>query len=801
MWYNYLKIGLRGLFKDRGYLAINLLGLAVGVCCALLIAAVVRFELGFDGFHAEADRLFRVIVHEQEDGQETRTAASHYSLPGALRTDFPELVATTVRIDNFDVQMTLNDPAKGTERKFLENRSGFVEPVFWQLFNLLTVTHGDREALAQPNTVMLSEKTAAKFFGGQDPLGQVIRRDNGLEFRVVGVFRDFPANTDLPLEIAFSYATLPQLESERALTGWGGLWSQLATYVRLPEGLAPEQLTARLAAFGQKYLPEKRKKSRRYDLQPLAQVHFDRGTETFTNRTVPKENLWALVGVAGLLVLTACVNFINLTTARSVKRSREVGVRKVLGSSRRALVAQFMAETGVVAGLAMGLAVGLATQLLPYLDQVLGVAITPDLVWDARMGLLVLALWGLITLLSGLYPALVLSGFGPVLALKGAINARQAGGLSLRRGLVGFQFAISQVLVAATLIAIQQMQFFQQKDLGFDQQAILTLSLPNDPQRYEALRTELGRVAGVEKVGLAFSTPSAEYLWTTGIRDEASGKEHEANLKMADTSYLDLYGLQLVAGRNYRPTDTLNEVVVNEALVAKLGLASTEAALGRRIVLSLRGQQAAREIVGVVRDFHVTSLHEGISPVVLGANRNTYSIVGLKLGLAEVRAILPRIEQSWARVFPEFLFDYDFLDQKLAQAYEAELRQAKLLTIFAMVAVLIGCIGLYGLVSFMVAQKTKEIGVRKVLGATMGQVVGIFSSEFAKLLLAAFVVAVPVVYWAMDAWLANFAYRISLGPGAFALAILLSASVAALTVSYQTIRAALANPVKSLRSE
>jgi ABC-type lipoprotein release transport system permease subunit len=629
----------------------------------------------------------------------------------------------------------------------------------------------------------------------------VIRRDNGAEFRVVGVFRDFPANTDLPLEIAFSSATLPQLESERSLTSWGGLWTQLATYVRLPEGVAPAQLNARLAAFGQKYLPEKRKKTRRYALQPLAQVHFDRETGTFTNRTVPKENLWALVGVAGLLVLTACVNFVNLATARSVKRSREVGIRKVLGSSRWALVAQFMAETGVVAGLAFGLAVGLATQLLPYLDQVLGVSIPPDLVWDAQMGWLTLALLGLVTLLSGFYPALVLSGFGPVLALKGAINARQAGGLQLRRGLVGFQFAISQVLVAATLIATQQMRFFQQKDLGFDQQAILTLSLPNAPQRYEALRTELARVAGVEKVGLAFAAPSSDYFWTAGVQDEASGQELEASMKMADTSYLDLYGLKLVAGRNYRPTDTLHEVVVNEALVAKLGLAKAEAALGRRIVFGSQGRQSAREIVGVVRDFHVTSLHQGIPPVVLGANREAYSLVGLKVNLAEVRAALPRIEQAWARVFPEFLFDYAFLDQKIAQAYEAELRQAKLLTVFSVVAVLIGCIGLYGLVSFMVAQRTKEIGVRKVLGATVGQVVGIFSAEFAKLLLAAFGVAAPLVYWAMEAWLANFAYRISLGPGAFALAILLSAALAALTVGYRTVRAALANPVKSLRSE
>lgn len=800
---NYLKVTLRNLLKNKGYFSINLLGLALGIACALLIFVLIRYENSFDTFHTKTDRIYRVVAfNKDESGKENITSASHYSLIGALRTDFAEVKSTIARNDNWELQINVKDELNGTEKKFLENKTGFLEPEFFELFDFEMVQGEAKTAIKDPNTVIISEKTAKKYFGNENPLGKVIRWDDRADFKVTGIFKDFPSNTDFPYEIILSYATMPQVESKESLEHWGGFWSQLETYMLLPENITPAQIEARFPAFCKKYLDEDEQKRRRYGLQPIADIHFNKDTGNFTQRTASVEHLWALGLVAMFLILTACINFINLATAQAVKRSKEVGIRKVLGSSRIALVQQFLGETLIITLLAIIIACAGAELILPYVNQLMGLSIEKSFLWNRQSALFLAVLLVSVTILAGFYPALVLSGFKPVLAIKNSITSNHAGGLNLRRGLIVLQFAISQVLITATIIATQQMDFFKKKDLGFTKDAVLTVGLPkNDPGRFETLKSELERISEIEKVSLSFAPPSAGFNWTSGFRYAEHGDtEYEANMKMSDTDYLDLYGLKLLAGRNFNRSDTLNEIVVNESLIKKLGFTNPQDAIGKSLLISRR-KRTSKEIVGVVRDFHVYSLQQAMVSVVIGSNRGAYNIASIKLNMSNMAATLPKIEKVWTSVFPEYVYEYNFLDKQLEEFYIGEERQANLFKIFALIAIFIGCIGLYGLVSFMVAQKTKEIGVRKVLGASVNQIIFIFSKEFAKLLLIAFIVASPLVYYVMKGWLENFEYRIDIGASVFVIAIATSALIAALTVGYKSFRAATVNPVKSLRSE
>lgn len=800
---NYLKVTVRNLLKNKGYFAINLLGLTIGVACALLIFVVIRYEMSFDGFHTKADRIYRVGAGiKDKDGQENFGGDSHYSLAPAIRNEFADLKVTTVRHDGFDMLFSVKDDLKNTEQKYLENKSGFVEPEFFDIFDFQMLQGEAKAAIKEPNTVILTEKIAKKYFGNEPALGKLIRWDGRIDFKVTGVAKDFPSNTSLPFEILMSYATIPQIEDKENLTHWNGFWSQLETFALLPNNYKPSQFDAQMPAFGKKYIPEEDQKRRRYYLQPMAEIHFATEMNNFANRTAATENLWALAIVAIFLILTACINFINLATAQAVKRSKEVGIRKVLGSSRFALIQQFFGETLLITLFSVLLACLSADYLLGSMNELMGLSIEKYFLWNAETALFLVGLIVFVSLLSGFYPALVLSGFKPILAIKNSITSNHAGGMNLRRGLIIMQFAISQILITCTIIAIQQMDFFRTKDLGFTKEAIITVNLPkNDSLRFESLKSQLKQLAEVEEVSLSFAPPASNGNWTSSFRFLERGDERfSANMKMADTNYLATYDLKLLAGRNFTEGDTLNQILVNEELVKQLGFKNPQDILGKSVTLGRRDANG-KEIVGVVKDFYNYSLHTALAPIIIGTNRGAYNIAGIKLNIKDLTTTLPKIEKIWTSIFPEYFYTYQFLDKQIADFYIGEERQANLFKIFALIAIFIGCIGLYGLVSFMVAQKTKEIGVRKVLGASIGQIVFIFSKEFAKLLLIAFVIASPLIYYVMKGWLENFTYRIDLNVGVFLVSIVASALIAALTVSYKSIKAAMVNPVKSLKSE
>jgi predicted permease len=801
MFKNYLLITFRNLGKNKAYLSINLLGLALGTTCALLIFVVVRYQLSYDTFHQHLDQLYRVYSYTNPADEETYNSGSTYALAEALRTDFGDLAGISqVKMGGGEVVVAVKKPGQAQEQKFLEAQVGFVDPEFFALFTFPVLVGDPGRDIKEPNTAFLTEATAAKYFGqAQAAVGQTIRWDNQLDLRITGIVKDFPRNSDFQLDILVSAATLQRLVGKDELTTWNSISSDIGTFVRLPSGYTQAQVEARFPAFRDKYYV-KDNPDRLYALQPLREMHFDQRMDNFGNSPIAKPILWSLVLIGGLLVVAACINFVNLATAQATRRSKEVGVRKVLGSSRAALVRQFMGETLFITLVAVLASVAAASYLLGRVNNLLGLRIGPEFLWHPQTGVFLVVLTCLVAFLSGIYPALVLSGFNPVLAIKNGLGGQGHGGVNLRRGLVVAQFAISQILICCTVVALQQMELFRSQEMGFRRDGVLTVTLPlADTTRLQAIKNELRQVPGVDKVALAMSTPASGDNSITNTRLVGKDEKDEiyVNYKRIDEDYLGVFGLQLVAGRNLQPSDTLRELIINETCATQLGFANPADAVGKEMLRNGR----PFPVVGVVKDFYVYSLHQQIGPVLMGAGRHRYQLAGLKFSTRQPQALVRAVERVWSGIYPEYVYQYRFLDDSLAEFYKQDENTAKLFQVFAAIAIFIGCIGLYGLVTFMAAQKRKEIGIRKVLGANVGQIVWLFSQEFARLLLIAFVLAVPVVYFAMNAWLADYAYRISIGGGTFLLTIAVSLAVACLTVGYQSLRAALANPVNSLRSE
>ncbi|HEX4375049.1 MAG TPA: FtsX-like permease family protein, partial [Puia sp.] len=510
----------------------------------------------------------------------------------------------------------------------------------------------------------------------------------------------------------------------------------------------------------------------------------------------------ALIGL--FLLVIACVNFINLATAQAVTRSKEVGVRKVLGGSRIQLVSQFMGETFLITIFSIALACLVAWIALPYLGLLLNIPLGQGLP-QISMIILFLSIVAIsVTVLSGFYPSIILSGFNPVNALKSKISSRSAGGISLRRGLVVLQFSIAQILIIGTLVVLSQMNFFQTQPMGFDKNAIVNVPFPNDSvnrSKIEILRQELLQQAGVQNVSFSFTPPANDGDWTSEFTFNHSPKEtsFEPTLKWADADYFKTYGLQFVAGRPYVQSDTVNEFVVNETTVKKLGLKDPKDMIGKEI--SFWNRRLHAFVVGVVKDFHANSLRDPIAPVVLASRNRTYQTIGIKIQPGKEKQVLSAVEKLWTQTFPNGMYEYQFLDEKIAKFYEQESQLSKLYQIFAIIAIFISCLGLYGLVSFMAIQRIKEVGIRKVLGASVASIVYLFSKEFTILIAIAFLIATPVSYYFMNQWLDSFTFKINLGIQFFVLAFVGAILIAWITVGYKAVKAGLANPVKSLRTE
>ena len=789
---NYIKIAWRNLKRNKAYAAISVIGLALGIACGILIFTLITYHLSFDTFHNNSDRIFRLYTEWHDDGIGKSNGVPQ-PLGKTFRNDFT-LAEKTARVINFrDNLITITE---GNEVKKFREENGvvFTEPQYFDILNFPLLKGDKKTVLVQPGEAIITEKIARKYFGGENAIGKVFRLDNKVNFTITGILKDLPANTDRKQEIYVSYGNMDEYTDKRREDNWGGVYSGSEAFTRLKPTVTMAQANKAMAEIVKKHYTGRDLKVWFFKLQPLNDIHFNAELDGYAD----KKYLWALFFIGLFLIITACVNFVNLATAQALNRSKEVGIRKVLGSLPYQLFWQFIAETALITIVAVIVAIGLSYVALPAINHLFQSQMTFN---KGQLSVFIILISIVVIFLSGSYPGLVLARFQPILALKSKLSQKHIGGFSLRRILVVTQFSISQILIIGTIIIVSQLHYSQTADLGFNKDAIVLLPVPqNDKVKLSTMRNRINEVQGVEKVSYCFRPPASQSNNTTGVNfnHRAEDEHWSINTKTADENYIVTFGLKLVAGRNFFPADSTREFVVNETFVKKLNLKPQDV-IGK--MLSINGKSTTAPIVGVVKDFYNYSFHSEISPVCIMPNYDGYSTCAVKLNMRNAKASLVAFEKIWNETFPEELYSYQFLDDSINKFYEMDNILLTLIEAFAGIAIAIGCLGLYGLVSFMAVRKTKEIGVRKVLGANLQHVLWLFGREFTKLLLIAFVIAAPLAWWAMTNYLQDFKYRITIGPSIFLMSILSTFIIASITVGYRSIVAALANPVKSLRSE
>jgi len=802
MFKNYFKTALRNLKRNKSYAIINVLGLAVGIAASLLIFLIIQFETSFDNFHKKKNSIYRLGTQfHNQDGIGYSDGVSFPTGP-ALRIDFPQIkeVASIFRNGG---QITVED-GSARLKKLNEDNFYYAEPEFFKMFDFGWLAGNPQACLKDPHSVVLTQATAEKYFGDwKTAMGKTIKYENKTLYKITGILKNPPPNTDFPLSVVASYSALQNTYIKDNLNDWVSTFGGAYTFVVLPPEFSPSKFNAQLIGFAKKHKPAEYSKDACV-AQPLSEIHYDDRFGNYSNHTFSHSLITALALIGIFLILIACVNFINLATAQAVNRSREVGVRKVLGSNRSQLALQFLGETALITIAAVIIAVVVAESALPFLNKLLETRMSMNFIFDPWLVLFVIVVAILVTFLSGLYPAVILSGFNPITALKSKITSKMVGGISLRRALVVLQFAIAQVLIIGMLIVVSQMNFFRNASLGFDKAAIITVPLPGDSTsktKIDYMRNQLLANKNILKASFSFKSPSAEGNWNSDFKFDHSSKntDFSANLKWADADYFKTYNLQFVAGRPYYPSDTVREFVVNETLLRKLGIRDPKDAIGKEI--NFWNNNKVANIVGVIRDFNSYSLRQPMAPVVLSTWRDVYQTINIKIKPGTEKSVLPYVEKLWNQSFPDYVYQYEFLDETITNFYKQENQLSMLYKIFAAIAIFISCLGLYGLVSFMAVQRTKEVGIRKVLGASAQHIVYLLSKEFTLLIIVAFIISAPVAYYIMHKWLQNYTYRIPLSASIFLLAIVSSIIIAWITVGQRAIKAAIANPVKSLRTE
>ena len=807
MFKNYLKIALRNLWRNKTFSAINILGLAIGIATCLIITLFVVHELSYDQYHEKADRLVRVVFRASINGDKIKEAVVMPPVAQTLQADYPEVQAATRIRQGGEPMVTYGDKA------FKETSLAHADANFFDVFTLPLLQGDPKTALVQPYTVVISRATARKYFGNADPIGKVLNFKTWKKtYRVTGVFDKIPANTHFHFDLIASLASDPDAKSSSWMT------SNYYTYLVLPEGYDYKKLEAKLPQVIEKYmgpqllqamgmsLAEFRKKGNQIGLflEPVTRIHLHSES---TNDMQPKGDIryvYVFGAIAVFMLLIACINFMNLSTAGASKRAREVGIRKVLGSVKMQLVRQFLLESILVTMLALGLAILFVQLALPIFNQLAGKNLAFNLVAHPALlpGLLVFGL--LIGILAGSYPAFFLSSFRPVAVLKGKLTAAKSS-LSLRSGLVVFQFFISITLMISTVLVYQQLRYIWNKELGYNKDQVLVLpeTWVLGPQEKVFLNqlAQDPRVVSMSASGYLPAGPT--YGNNNMIYTEDNPNQLVRTLKYeVDHQYIPTLGMQLIAGRNFSEdlaSDSLG-VILNQTAVRAYGWEKNP--LGRRLTafVNNQGEKKNYRVVGVLKDFHFKSLHERISPLMMVLGRHSGSVI-VKAKTTDMSGLLTSMEKNWKNLTAEAPFTYSFLDERFQATYEAERKTGTILGIFAGLTIFIACLGLLGLAIFMAEQRTKEIGIRKVLGASVTSILTLLSKDFLKLVLLANLIAWPLAWWGMHQWLRDFEYRINISLWVFALAGMAALLVALLTISIQAVRAALSNPVNSLRSE
>lgn len=811
MLYNNLKIAIRSLRKNKIYTVINVAGLTLGIAAALLIFRLVNYESSFNKNFENHDRIVRVTsVEDIGEGGKYNGVCVPIPAMDVMENQVSQF-QHMARVRELWSSITIPNPAGGVPLKKLgmtpSETAFFVEPAFFEVFDLDWLAGDPETALLEPSTIVFTQSWAEKCFGQwEEALGKTVLLDNLYPLVVKGIVRDLPENCDFPIPFLVSYPTVRANADAFFFDAesWGSCSSNNQVYALLHNEDQIDAANAVLKQVGaEEYSSRTGEQTRFHVLQPLSELHYDTSMGHSGSHQVEKSRLRVLSAIGILILIMACFNFINLATAQASLRAKEVGVRKTLGGLRGQLIGQFMTETGLIVLIAVVLGAGIANLASPLLKHVSQV---PDdlpffsnlLIW----GFLATIAFG-VTILAGLYPSLSLAGFKPVEALKANASRRLTGGVSLRKGLVVLQFAIAQALIVGSIITILQLDYIRSQDLGFKKELVYTFSFNSDSAtiaRQSALKQRLKATPSVESVSFSSDQPLSANTWSSNFR-YASRPEDEPyaiTLKFCDPDYQDTYGIELLAGKWFGPSDTMQEIVVNMTLLKKLGITDPEEAVGQKLRL---GSQRVLDITGVAQDFHTHSFRQEHEPLLMTTRKEYYWEAGLKIRPDNIAAATTAVKATFDEVLPEQIFSGQFLDEDIARFYEDDARLAATCKAFGLLAILISCLGLFGLATHAAAQRIKEVGIRKVLGAGIFSIVGLLSKDFLKLVVLALVLATPVAWYLMSRWLEDFVYRIDIPWWVFAAAGLGAIVIAFLTVSYQSIRAAVANPVQSLKSE
>ncbi len=793
MFRNYLKIALRNLWRHRGFSFLNIMGLAIGMTAGFLILLYVVFELSYDGFHSKGDNIYRVVADIKTPSENIEADKPAWAVAKNLESQFGE-IESAVRI------MNLAPVIRKDDIKFQETRAIAADSAFFKMFDFKLVQGNVANVLVEPYTMVLSETSAKKYFGTQNPVGKTLLvSDEAFPVRVTGVMEDIPENSHIQADMVLSITTFTQSLSPENDEQWGNY--NPSAYILVNPNTDFKVLESKFPEFIERNTGDNQRESQMFVtlfLEPFKDVYLLSTRGGNGNGSMTNVYIFSIVAV--FILLIACINFINLTTARSVERAKEVGIRKVIGAERRQLGLQFIGESVIICLVAFVLTTALTALFLPFFNDMAGKTVSDGIFSNpGYIGILLMISLG-IGVLAGMYPAFVLSSFRPVSVLKGSFSTGTQGTL-LRKGLVIAQFTISIALIIGTIVIYDQMQFMRSQELGFDKEQTLILETSVSPSQ-TSLKHVLDNLPGVKSTSLGSAVPGGENNGAYSEIENKNGDMQVANLDayFVDYDYMAQMGLKMVAGRGFSKdfvTDSTEAMVLNEKAVQLLGYSSPEDALGAKF--DQWGRQG--QIIGVVKDFHFKSLQQNILPMTVRIEPNNTNLIAVKVSPENIPRTIASIKNTWQTILPDQPFDYYFLDEFFDRQYRTEERFGNLFLNFAALAILISCLGLLGLAAYSTLQRKREIGIRKVLGSTVAGVVNLLSKEFLKLVGIAFLIASPIAWFAMHYWLEDFAYHIQIQWWVFALAGGSALLIALLTVSFHAVKASLANPVKSLRAE
>ncbi|MEQ8471226.1 MAG: FtsX-like permease family protein [Marinoscillum sp.] len=798
---NYFLTAFRNFKNNRVYSLLNIFGLGIGLASCLFVFTIIRYEYSFDNWHEKKDQIYRVVRHYHGDNGLSYNGIIPYPTGDELIRTIPDFKKVVQFHGPEDGKITLTDQ-NGNLQVFREKSILFTDANFFEVLDFEILKGATGESLNEPNTVYLSEKLATKYFGDSNPIGQTLKLDSDRQLKVVGIVEDGPNNTNLPYNMIVSLATMREIMPDVFKNNWGMTWSY-STYVLTEKDADIQALEAKMNKALEVHADEEDRDKLEVKLQPLSEIHNDERYGDGNNYVTPSLMIYAFIILGLLLLGTACLNFINLSTAQAIKRAKEVGIRKTLGGQKSQLIGQFLSETFVIVAAAMVIGLTFGQVLISRFNDFLK-EIEYDLSYSPDVILFGLALAVLVTFLAGFYPSMILSRYKPVEALNNKINIKKgSGNFKLRRTLVITQFAFTNLMLISTIIIASQMNYVKSQNLGFEYKNVALINFQDkEVEKLETIAGAYKAESYIADATLSYTAPMSGSNWNNSYFERGGEYQdgNNANMKFGDENYLDFYNIKLLAGKNItnrRLSDSTAEAVVNRRLISSLGWNTPEEALGQWLDMGSNDLK----IIGIMEDFNVYPLQLGLQPAALSYNPGQLRQMALKLKGKPNSEVMASLEAKFREFYPEDLFELSILEDQINDRYLLENMLHKIIQFVAFITILLSAMGLYGLVSFMANKNAKNIGIRKVFGASVGNILAIFAKEYAFLLTLAFFISAPGAWWLSGLWLEEFTYRITPNFSYYLFGFLISLLIAGLTVGHKSYTAATNNPIKSLRYE